>query len=212
MEIYRFALYVIFYILVGVAALCDLRRRTIPVWIGWAAYGLALTALLAAGLWARMMILILLVLAFRLRKKSRWTDAFFFVALLTIGYREDIWFILPAMAVYILLCMGWLGVCDAEIAFPLIALFGSEALTVYLVCFWIFVPPIAVVWQRGIDGGMLRFIHVARHMLLGDASPLDDKEALRLPWIASPFLALTLYFFVFPAQVILWYRLIFQSG
>jgi hypothetical protein len=204
-DFFRLALYVIFYLLMGIAAWQDLRRRTFSVWIGWAGFLIAVIALIMAGSWARLIILLLTILAFRLRQKSRWADVIFVIALLAAGYREDIWYLLPTLAFYILLCLGWLGVCDAEIAFPLIALFGSETLTLYLVGFWVLVPPIVVFWQRGIRGGLHRFTQVARHLLLQDVAPADDADALRLPWSVSPFLALTLYAFVYPAQAILWW-------
>jgi hypothetical protein len=204
-DVLRSALNIIFYLLIGIAAWQDLRRRTFSVWIGWAGFLIAFIALFIAGSWARLIILLLTILAFRLRQKSHWADAIFIIALLAAGYREDIWYLLPTLAIYILLCLGWLGACDAEIAFPLIALFSSETLTLYLVGFWVLVPPIVIFWKRGIHGGFHRFIQVARHLILRDVAPVDDADALRLPWCVSPFLALTLYAFVYPAQAILWW-------
>jgi hypothetical protein len=205
----RIFLILLFQLLVGIAMVGDIRKRTFPVWVGWALYAVALAYLLGAGLWVRGFVLLGALAAYRLRNGTIWVDAIFAVVLLIAGWREGAWFILPTLGLYALFCLGWLGTCDAEIAFPLIALLGGEVITLYLVGFWILVPPAVVYWTRGMRGGLARFSQVAARMLQRGESPLEDAEALRLPWAISPFLALTLYNFIFPAQILNWWRQLF---
>jgi Flp pilus assembly protein protease CpaA len=194
-----------FYLLTALAAWWDLRRRTFPVWIGWVGFAIALLALAISGGWVRILALGGLVSAFRMRKRFRWADGIAVLAILAASFREDLWFTLPMLGCYALLCLGWLGACDAEIAFPLIALFSGAPLTYFLLGFWILVTPVLVFWKRGWRGGSARFLQVGRNLISPATKPAEDAEALRLPWTVSPFLALTIILFIYPADFYSWF-------
>jgi Flp pilus assembly protein protease CpaA len=201
MEIIPVVLHIFLYGLVGAAAYGDIRSRTFPVWIGWACLVIALASVASAGQWLRFMTLLLLPLIYRIRINRRWADLLAACVFLLSVWHGDYWFALPGLAAYLLFCLGWLGAGDAEIALPVIGVFGSEILAVYLIGFWIFVPPLVLISRHGLRGGAKRLVQVARQFALPGSSPLDDPDAMRLPWIVSPFLALTLIFFGYPGRI-----------
>lgn len=204
MILFRVFVYLVFLILVGVGMVSDIRRRTFPVWIGWLLLGIALAYLSVAGQWGRVAMLLAVILGFRLRRIG-WIAILCLVAVSILLRNTELSLLyLMAIGFYFLFVAGWVGACDAEIAFPLLALTGDDTMLIYIVAGWILVPPIVVFLQKGIRGGIRRFFYVAKALLSGSASPKNDPEALRWPWAATAFAALTIYYFIFPAIIIHW--------
>jgi hypothetical protein len=209
LNFFQIILLTVFFILVGIAMIYDIRRRTFPAWIGWALYGLAIVYVSSAGSWNRLVILLATFLGFRFRRAGIGVMAVMTTIILIAGWQEGIWLSLLTLTMYYLFYFGWLGACDAEIAFPLIALLGDGMLALYLLGYWILIPPIVVIFKRGVRGGLRRFADVAFRLFLRGESPPQDEQALRLPWAVDPFLAMTIYLFLFPALYItLWKHLL----
>jgi hypothetical protein len=200
----------IFYLFSSIVMLQDIRRRSFPVWIGWAFFGVALLYAAYFGAWNRVIILLAVIIGFRLRALGAWTTAIIAWIIFLLGWQEDIWFVVLNLGIYFLFLLGWLGACDAEIAFPLIAMTGDKFIAAYLLSCWVLVPPIVVFGKRGFREGLHRFSEVAIRLFIRSESPLQDQDALHLPWTIYPFIALTVYLFIYPGSFFQWWRHLFQ--
>jgi hypothetical protein len=205
----RLILFGIFYLLAGIIMVLDIRRRTFPAWIGWALYLLAVIYLSYFGFWNRIFILLATVIGFRLRRYGALAMAILTALIFLLGRQEGVEYVSLSIGVYFLFLLGWLGSCDAEIIFPLIALTGGEAIAMYLLLCWVLVPPFIVFFKRGLSGGIRRFSEVAFRLFITRESALEDKEALRVPWTIYPFVALTAYLFFFPGNIYIWWAHLF---
>jgi hypothetical protein len=204
MILFRVFIYLLFFILVGIGMVLDIRKRTFPVWLGWALLFTALAYLVAAGEWGRVAILAAVILGFRLRKTG-WVAIISMAAFAIYMQNKELTIVyLTAFVFYFLFTAGLVGTCDAEVAFPMIALTGDQAMLIYILAGWILIPPIVVFIQRGVRGGFRRFAYVAKSLLTRTAAPKEDTEALRWPWVVTAFTALFLYYFIYPGIILSW--------
>jgi hypothetical protein len=204
MTVFRVVMYLLFFIFVGIGMVHDIRKQTFPVWLGWALLFTALTYLVVAGEWGRVAMLAAVILGFRLRKTG-WVAIICMAAFAIYLQNKELSLVyLTAFVFYFLFLADLVGACDAEVAFPMIALTGDQAMLMYILAGWILVPPIVVFIQRGIRGGFRRFAYVAKSLLTRTAKPKEDTDALRWPWVVTAFVALFLYYFISPGIIISW--------